>query len=979
MQKTIVYYNHDKVRKYTDNNKNSHSLHSVIRALNLDFSTEDISCLSQYSSFHNHKFSVFEIKLLNSFWNTLSIADKSIERFELITNNPHVFRAIRRYRLVENALCIETTTLNSIILSSAAFIDNYNLSDNNEFVLLPLPSAKGNHLYGIISKIKSCATAEQPRAIHTVTTELLASNIIPICTIRIARDNITRQFSKSDTGTYAYEKGMSVTDVLNSSLSDSTTKIETICSFGVISSDLTKEASLPGDKIYVIPYENTTYTDFSTSIKALFDSNASNTIRSIGTGKSVLEKLLSLNVGMKIDAFNIDDTVINNLSKPSDDIILVVKKNKNDSFFNETENLGLSSIQLGIVTRSNYFSLMYNRKTYAKLSLTLLRNCPLKITTAKIYEGQYKQKKKNISEIRESILKTFKNLRFQQDVRIDHMAGGNVLFAPTGGFRNPTPSLVSGYDLSKFEKEKALIVAVANCSDTFKYTPFLSAINATILAISKLILQGVSLAYTGIVLHCLYPLMKDNIIDDPASVAFACFYAVDQLNVRVLSSDFTPSPNITEASVTMFACGVEVQEQSAKKVFEKKSRAYKLPLRRDKYYVPDFKYLIKLYSIINIGIGRGNIQSATIIEDDIMTTIMKSLAADGSGFSFAKRTSELLQSEVGDFIITASDMSDFASIDYEYIGFVNENSIIKTIEADLDFGHISDMILPIKPNPKLQINEYTLYNNTKISIPPKSVQPTVFIPVVDIASSNQLSASFENAGALIKKQFVPSELTNYELLKKSAEQISRSQILALSACNKLDAQLDKHSRFYKFFINPIIINAVNKLLENGGLILGLGEGFRSLLELNLIQFGSISAKMATDIKFINFDSSVALTEGTTGVLTSSLSPWMYGTNLSQAFTIPISLNPGRLIIPENTMRDLDANGQIVSRYVDPMLIPTMQSPYNPNNADFAVESICSQDGRILGRTGHYERIHKFRNVPEDADNNLFKRGIDFFK
>ena len=59
----------------------------------------------------------------------------------------------------------------------------------------------------------------------------------------------------------------------------------------------------------------------------------------------------------------------------------------------------------------------------------------------------------------------------------------------------------------------------------------------------------------------------------------------------------------------------------------------------------------------------------------------------------------------------------------------------------------------------------------------------------------------------------------------------------------------------------------------------------------------------------------------------------------------------------------------------------MDIRYNPNYSDYAIEGICSPDGRILGKMGHSERIGKdlYKNVDGNFDQQIFEAGIDYFK
>ena len=55
--------------------------------------------------------------------------------------------------------------------------------------------------------------------------------------------------------------------------------------------------------------------------------------------------------------------------------------------------------------------------------------------------------------------------------------------------------------------------------------------------------------------------------------------------------------------------------------------------------------------------------------------------------------------------------------------------------------------------------------------------------------------------------------------------------------------------------------------------------------------------------------------------------------------------------------------------------------YNPNGSEWAVEGICSPDGRILGKMAHAERYGEYtaKNIPGNKYLPLFEGGINYFK
>jgi phosphoribosylformylglycinamidine synthase len=97
--------------------------------------------------------------------------------------------------------------------------------------------------------------------------------------------------------------------------------------------------------------------------------------------------------------------------------------------------------------------------------------------------------------------------------------------------------------------------------------------------------------------------------------------------------------------------------------------------------------------------------------------------------------------------------------------------------------------------------------------------------------------------------------------------------------------------------------------------------------------------------------------------------------------VPISHGEGKFLASEELIRQLAANGQIATQYVDLKGEATADIRFNPNGSLFAIEGITSPDGRVLGKMGHSERIGKglYKNVPGEYDIQLFKAAVQYFK
>ncbi len=73
------------------------------------------------------------------------------------------------------------------------------------------------------------------------------------------------------------------------------------------------------------------------------------------------------------------------------------------------------------------------------------------------------------------------------------------------------------------------------------------------------------------------------------------------------------------------------------------------------------------------------------------------------------------------------------------------------------------------------------------------------------------------------------------------------------------------------------------------------------------------------------------------------------------FALPIAHGEGRWVVPEDLLKQLEANGQTVFRYCDENGEEKEEYPINPNGAMFNLAGICNQAGNVLALMPHPER------------------------
>jgi phosphoribosylformylglycinamidine synthase len=115
-------------------------------------------------------------------------------------------------------------------------------------------------------------------------------------------------------------------------------------------------------------------------------------------------------------------------------------------------------------------------------------------------------------------------------------------------------------------------------------------------------------------------------------------------------------------------------------------------------------------------------------------------------------------------------------------------------------------------------------------------------------------------------------------------------------------------------------------------------------------------------------------------VTSSASPWLVGMK-NEVYDVPISHGEGRLTVSLDDLNKLINHHQIAFQYVDDHHNPTYDPNHNPNGSTYAIEGIISEDGLILGKMGHSERVHAdlYKNFKPVQKQNIFINAVNYFK
>lgn len=139
-----------------------------------------------------------------------------------------------------------------------------------------------------------------------------------------------------------------------------------------------------------------------------------------------------------------------------------------------------------------------------------------------------------------------------------------------------------------------------------------------------------------------------------------------------------------------------------------------------------------------------------------------------------------------------------------------------------------------------------------------------------------------------------------------------------------------------------IMEEVIDFARQGGLVLGISNGFQILTEAGLLPGSLISNK---DLRFVCKDVYLRVENNKT--------PFTTGYSLGQAIKMPVAHGEGAYICDQETLNKLKENNQIIFRYstADGEVSPEC----NFNGSTDSIAGIINEKGNVLGMMPHPER------------------------
>lgn len=407
--------------------------------------------------------------------------------------------------------------------------------------------------------------------------------------------------------------------------------------------------------------------------------------------------------------------------------------------------------------------------------------------------------------------------------------------------------------------------------------------------------------------------------------------------------------------------------------------------------MPNSEQLIYNYEMLNRLIKEKTVISAYNLGlGGAAEAIAKMSFGNNLGAEIIIKESDLFNFGNGSIIIESRNCLDLPN--FELIGKVSKESVLKinglTIPINEAFEANRLKFTEIYPDKTTLSGKVENAKGQNIRIEYKGERkdkPLVLLPVFPGTNCDyDMASSFIKEGAEVKITVFRNQ--SPEDITKSTEELVRDidncEILAFSGGFSEGDEPDGSGKFIASVImNDKVKDAINRLKERGGLILGICNGFQALIKSGLLPFGKIGELDGESPTLFRNDINRHISQIVNTRVGTVSSPWLSGFKEGEIHAVAASHGEGKFVANSKLAEQLRKNGQIAFQYVDADGDATMESPYNPNGSVEAIEGIISPDGLILGKMAHSERFDSglMKNISGNKCQNIFANAVDYFK
>jgi len=585
--------------------------------------------------------------------------------------------------------------------------------------------------------------------------------------------------------------------------------------------------------------------------------------------------------------------------------------------------------------------------------------------------------------------------------RFDSTIGAGTVLMPFGGKNQLTPiqAMVQKISVEKKHTDDCSVMAWGYNPFITEQSPYHGAYLAVVESVSKLIATGASFNDVYLTFQEYFEkLGKDGKRwGKPLAALLGAFKAQMELGIGSIGGKDSMSGSFEDLDVppTLVSFAITTEKVGDIVSPEFKNAGNKVVFIKpelDKNGLPVAESLIAVFNkVTELLRSKKAVSCYTPGMGGIGEAVMKMAFGNGLGFEYCPKLSvkDIFEYNYGAFLLEVTE-----DVSEQVIGAVTDNGAISLAGESIELTKLLEIYEKKLesvyscniPNSGAEMCNFA-YKATSYPAPAvKTAKPKVIIPAFPGTNCEFDSAKAVRDAGAEPEIIVINNLSAAGIqrsVESFAEQLKTAQMVFIPGGFSGGDEPDGSGKFITaFFRNAAIKEGVTDLLENrDGLMCGICNGFQALIKLGLVPYGKIidtddTCPTLTFNTIARHQSRIVRTR-----VASNKSPWLSLTNVGDVYNVPISHGEGRFIASEELIRQLAANGQIATQYVDLNGNATGDVHFNPNDSMFAIEGITSPDGRVFGKMGHSERIGAglYKNVPGNYDIRMFEAAVRYFK
>ena len=703
------------------------------------------------------------------------------------------------------------------------------------------------------------------------------------------------------------------------------------------------------------------------------------------------------------------------ISESQERMAVVLDPKDVKQFLEYAEEENLEAVEVAVVTKEPRLVLEWRGKDIVNISRAFLDTNGAHQETSVLVdipdEKDNYLEKVSVEDVKTKWLNTLSDLNecSQKGLveRFDGSIGAGSVYMPYGGKYQltETQSMVAKLPVLKGKCDTVTMMAYGFDPYLSKWSPYHGAMYAVTDSVAKIVAAGGDFNKIRFTFQEYFRRMTEDPErwSQPFSALLGAYEAQLGFGLPSIGGKDSMSGTFEDIDVPPTLCSFAIDVAKESDIITPEFKAdgnvlVRFDIEKDKYDLPVFEQIKKLYDDIHKLIGKGVIVSAYVLDGKgLVPAVCKMAFGNKLGFELeGSLTKEELFAPAYGCIVAEVPADRLADIDVAYtkVGEVKDNAkfvyndvVITVDEALKVWSDKLEDVFPTKAVKDTAPVESKLYKADSVYVCKNKVaKPTVFIPVFPGTNCEYDSTkAFERAGAdVIVKVFKNLDAEGIrESVDEFEKAINKSQIIMFPGGFSAGDEPDGSAKFFATaFRNAKMKEAVEKLLnERDGLALGICNGFQALIKLGLVPNGKITGQDSNSptLTFNTINRHISKMVYTKVV--TNKSPWLAGAKLGSVYCNPASHGEGRFVAPKEWLDKLFENGQVATQYCDPEGNVSMDEEWNVNGSYMAVEGITSPDGRCLGKMAHSERRGESVaiNIYGEQDLKIFESGVKYFK